>query len=62
MVRMAHAHAFGTYLVMMRRRDKYNGTIFRNVIRSSWSNLSEEYVDDSLPEQQSEVVDEIPQP
>lgn len=42
--------------------DKYNGAIPWYMVRSSWPNFSEEDVDNCLPEEQSEVVDEMTEP
>ena len=48
-----------THLVVVRRTDKDDGTIVRDIESTSWPDLAEEDVGDGLPEEQSCLVDEV---
>ena len=51
-----------TDLVMMRCCHEDNRSILWYMVRPSWSNLSEENIDNRLPEEQGKVVDEVTEP
>lgn len=47
------------YLIVMRSSDENNGSISWNVESASWPNLSEEDINDSAPEDEGRVVDQV---
>ena len=51
-----------TDLVMMRGRHEDDRSILWYMVGPSWSNFSEENIDNGLPEEQGKVVDELTEP